>query len=78
MSKIKINVKDLPTDLLEFIRRIWNKGAVKDLWQDGDRYIMDTALQHVEFSPEGKSFRMRVWGRTVDTRLFDPAIDRVI
>ena len=34
--------------------------------------------QHVEFSPEGKSFRMRVWGRTVDTRLFDPAIDRVI
>lgn len=51
---------------------------MKALWQDGDRYIMDTALQHVEFSPEGKKFRMRVWGRTVDTRLFDPAIDRVI
>lgn len=78
MTKTKIKLKDLPTDLLVFILKIWNNGAVKAVWQDGDRYIMDTTLQHVEFSPEGKKFRMRVWGRTVDTRLFDPAIDRVI
>lgn len=78
MSKTKIKAKDLPTDLLVFVRKIWNPGAEGDIWQDGDRYTMETTLQHVEFSPEGKNFRMRVWGRTVDTRLFDPAIDRVI
>ena len=78
MSKTKIRLKDLPTDLLSFIRKIWNNGAVKDVWQDGDRYIMVTTLQHVEFSLEGKGFRMRIWGRHIDTRVFAPAIDRVI
>ena len=74
----KIKAKDLPTDLLVFVRKIWNPGAEGDIWQDGDRYTMETTLQHVEFTPEGKSFRMRVWSRNMDTRVYAPAIDRVI
>lgn len=73
----KIKVEALPVDLLEAIRKIWNDSAAKALWQDGDRYIMDTTLQHVEFTPTGKKFRMRVWGLRMDFT-DTPAIDRVI
>lgn len=74
----KITAKALPVDLLAAIRKMWNEGAERAIWLDGDRYIMDTTLQHVEFEPQGKGFRMRVWGRHIDTRAFVPAIDRVI
>lgn len=74
----RIKAEGMPPDLLNFVRRIWNEDAERAIWQDGDRYIMETALQHVEFTPEGKGFRMRVWGRHMDTRVFDPAIDRAI
>lgn len=78
MSKVKIKARDLPADLLEFVRKIWNEGAERAIWQDGDRYIMDTTLQHVEFTPFRKTWRMQVWGRDMDTKLFEPAIDRLI
>ena len=78
MSKTKIKARDLPTDLLAFIRKIWNPGAERIIWQDGDRYIMETELQHVEFTPFRKAYRMQVWGRYMDRKLFEPAIDRVV
>ena len=73
----KIKDKDLPVDLWAAIRKIWSPGAEGVIYQDGDRYIMETTFQHVEFSPEGKSFRMRVWGVRMDFT-DTPAIDRVI
>ena len=74
----KIEAKALPVDLLASIRKMWGEGAEQAIYIDGKKYIMDTTLQHVEFTPEVKGFRMRVWARHMDTRLFDPAMDRVI
>lgn len=78
MSMTKIKAEALPVDLLAAIRMIWGEGAERAIYIDGKKCIMDTTLQHVEFTPEGKGFRMRVWARHMDTRVFDPAIDRAI
>ena len=52
----KIKTKDLPTDLLAFVRKIWNPGAEGDIWQDGDRYTMETTLQHVDLPRRARAF----------------------
>ena len=74
----KIKVEALPLDLLASIRKIWGEGAARAIYIDGKKYIMETTLQHAEFTPEGKGFRMRVWARHMDRNLFEPAIDRAI